>query len=127
MFTSNPVGAAAAKVRASVEHSRDRIHSELHTAEELVAEARRTEEEADQAGEEIPEELNAQEAEEVIDEEYRPLMDDGEAEEGQGRSKRSGKGGLEGSKVKVRKLEVWIAYLAFFVCSISFSSSSSFR
>jgi hypothetical protein len=112
-----PIQAATDKARELVQHSHDRLHSELHTAEQLVAEARRTDEEAQQNGEEVIEELAPSEAEEVIDEEYRPLMDDaGEGAEGQGRSKKKGKrGSASGDKVKVRKLEVWIAYLAFFV------------
>lgn len=110
-----PLARAASKLRSSLDHSRDRIAGDLHTAEELYAEARRTEEDAEQAGEELPEELNPREAEEIIAEEYRPLMEDGDAEEGRGRSKRSQNGGAQGGKVKVRKLEVWIAYLAFFV------------
>ncbi|GAA6029782.1 hypothetical protein JCM8097_001047 [Rhodosporidiobolus ruineniae] len=118
--TSAPLARAANKARSSLDHTREHLQDELQTAEELYRAAHRTEEDAEREGEELPEELAPREAEEVVDEEYRPLMDDESGGEGRSprrsrRGSRSRRDGGEGGEVKVRKLEVWLAYLIFFI------------
>ncbi|GAA5895049.1 hypothetical protein JCM6882_008272 [Rhodosporidiobolus microsporus] len=116
---SAPLARAANRAHEAVEDTGARIHEDLHTAEALLARARRTEDEAERDGGELPEELAPREAEEVIDEEYRPLMEDESGAEGHGRRGRGKAGrarsGGESDEVKVRKLEVWLAYLIFFI------------
>ncbi|GAA5821874.1 hypothetical protein JCM11251_004754 [Rhodosporidiobolus azoricus] len=116
---SAPLTRAAQHAREAVQGTRERISEDLITAEALMERARRTGEEAEQDGEELPEEMRPQEAEEMVDEEYRPLMEDDSGADHDGPSK-SGKkirtrNGGESDEIKVRKLEVWLAYLIFFI------------
>ncbi|GAA5851934.1 hypothetical protein JCM9279_007029 [Rhodotorula babjevae] len=108
---------AVQKARASAEGTRDELSNELHAAERMRHEA---------------DELDADQAEEIIEDEYRPLMGDG-SEGGQGASGTESDGGRTRSssgdkakprrrwdeggdgEVKVRKLEVWLAQGIFFI------------
>ncbi|GAA5870191.1 hypothetical protein JCM8547_006913 [Rhodosporidiobolus lusitaniae] len=110
-----PLARAIDHARHSLEGQKDRMTDELQTAEELVREARRTEEEADREGEELPEELDTTEAEEVLDNEYRPLMEDDADSDHDAEQGSRGKRRSKGKKAKVRKLEVWLAYFIFFI------------
>ncbi|GAA5989365.1 hypothetical protein JCM11641_004200 [Rhodosporidiobolus odoratus] len=107
---------AADRAHHSLEEARDHIREELTTAEQLAHQARRTGEEAEQEGDELPEELDASEAERALDDEYRPLMEDesGAEDGGQKRRRSRTRDSGEGRQLKVRKLEVWLAYLIFF-------------
>ncbi|BGP14956.1 hypothetical protein JCM10213_007242 [Rhodosporidiobolus nylandii] len=111
------VSRVAEHARESIDGAREHLHDQIRTAEQLVHEAQRTQDEAERDGQELPEELDVSEAEEVIDEEYRPLMEDGSEGEQRGHGRRKGaqRDGGEGGAVKVRKLEVWLAYLIFFI------------
>ncbi|GAA5889996.1 hypothetical protein JCM8208_001191 [Rhodotorula glutinis] len=107
---------AVQKARESAEGTRDELSNELHAAERMRHEA---------------DELDAEQAEEIIEDEYRPLMgDENEGAEGAGGSEsEGGRTGQSGGKaklrrrwdeggddeVKVRKLEVWLAQGIFFV------------
>ncbi|BGP23736.1 hypothetical protein JCM10295v2_002637 [Rhodotorula toruloides] len=114
-----PLARAVSKARSAAHQTASEIQSDLHVAERLHAEATHPEDE----GQEVPEDLDADEAEEVIEDEYRPLMDGEEGEEGHGGSRANGKGTKgkrqrwdeEGGETKVRKFEVWLAQLIFFI------------
>ncbi|GAA6052244.1 hypothetical protein JCM3770_007397 [Rhodotorula araucariae] len=99
-----PALTAASKARASVEHTRDTIAKELHTAERMRDEA---------------EHLEPEQAEEVIEDEYRPLMADEPEQDGgaggEGAAPRRRWDHGEDGETKVRKLEVWLAQGIFFV------------
>jgi len=108
---------AVQKARESAEGTRDELSNELHAAERMRHEA---------------DELDAEQAEEIIEDEYRPLMGD-ENDGGEGASGTESEGGPSGrssggkakprrrwdeggdGEVKVRKLEVWLAQGIFFV------------
>ncbi|BGP38966.1 hypothetical protein JCM10449v2_002904 [Rhodotorula kratochvilovae] len=95
---------AVSKARASAEETRETLAKELHTAERMRDEA---------------ENLDPEQAEEVIEDEYRPLMadeseedgDDGHSDAAPRRRRDQGEDG----ETKVRKLEVWLAQGIFFV------------
>ncbi|GAA5918501.1 hypothetical protein JCM1841_003270 [Sporobolomyces salmonicolor] len=126
-----PLARAVSRARESISKTRGAVVEEIQTAESLMDEATRTPEQAEEAGEELPEDLDASEAEERLDDEYRPLMDDADraedTAEGGSRSadQRTRKGlktpkgdsgaDAEGGNTKVRKLEVWLAQGIFFV------------
>ncbi|GAA5927518.1 hypothetical protein JCM3775_006006 [Rhodotorula graminis] len=107
---------AVQKARESAEGTRDELSNELHAAERMRHEA---------------DELDAEQAEEIIEDEYRPLMGDenagaerngGSESEGERTGQSGGKAkqrrrwdeGGDG-EVKVRKLEVWLAQGIFFI------------
>ena len=109
-----PLAKAVSKVRGDVE-----------TAEDLAHQATRTHEQTEEDGYEAPEDLDADEAGQLVDEEYRPLMGDDDEEGGSSRpsngQRRDSKArDAEGSTLRTRKLEVWITKLAFFVSSSLF-------
>ncbi|GAA6014706.1 hypothetical protein JCM10207_006910 [Rhodosporidiobolus poonsookiae] len=113
-----PLTRAARKARASLEHTAEEIQDDIQTASRLRDISRWDERDAERHGAELPEELSPGEADEVLEEEYRPLMEDESgAEEGRqgqaGKGRRTARG--ESSEVKVRKLEVWVAYGVFFI------------
>ncbi|GAA5891685.1 hypothetical protein JCM5296_005511 [Sporobolomyces johnsonii] len=126
-----PLARAVSRARESLSQTREAVADEIQTAESLMNEATRTPEQAAEAGEELPEDLDASEAEERLDEEYRPLMDDADGDEHraeggsrsqnqrkrEGRKTPNGAGGAdaEGGTKKMRKLEVWLAQGIFFV------------
>ncbi|GAA5871302.1 hypothetical protein JCM1840_004407 [Sporobolomyces johnsonii] len=126
-----PLARAVSRARESLSQTREAVADEIQTAESLMNDATRTPEQAAEAGEELPEDLEASEAEERLDEEYRPLMDDADGDEHraeggsrsqsqrtrQGRKTPNGAGGVdaEGGTKKMRKLEVWLAQGIFFV------------
>ncbi|BGO90609.1 hypothetical protein JCM10020v2_002252 [Rhodotorula toruloides] len=113
-----PLARAVSKARTAASQTASEIQDDIHVAERLYAQATHPEDE----GQEVPEELDADEAEEVIEDEYRPLMDGEEGEEGRdgeaggkaakGKRKRWDE---EGGETKVRKFEVWLAQLIFFI------------
>ncbi|GAA6001331.1 nucleoside transmembrane transporter FUN26 [Rhodotorula paludigena] len=118
--TSAPLARAVDKARTSAEHASSDLRSELHAAHELYADATRTPEQAAEEGEAVPERLSPEDAEEIVEDEYRPLMDDeGDAGEsgrrGSGAKRGRAKRGHADGEVKVRRLEVWLAQGIFFI------------
>lgn len=108
---------AVHKARESAEETRATLSNELHTADRMRHEA---------------DELDADQAEEVIEDEYRPLMadesaegqDGGSSDEGERTGERASRNGAkprrrwdegEDGETKVRRLEVWLAQGIFFV------------
>lgn len=117
-----PLARAVSKARTAASHTASEIQDDLHAAEQLYAEATHPEDE----GQGVPEELDADEAEEVIEDEYRPLMDGEGEQDGEGQRGENGANGKgtknrrkrwdeEGGEAKVRKFEVWLTQLIFFV------------
>jgi hypothetical protein len=101
-----------------------KVKGEVHTAGDLAHQATRTHDQAEQEGNGVPEDLDADEAEHVLDEEYRPLMaddDDDDGDEGgnsrpsNGKRRDSKRRDAEGGTLKTRKLEVYLTKGAFFV------------
>ncbi|GAA5880736.1 hypothetical protein JCM16303_004332 [Sporobolomyces ruberrimus] len=95
-----------------------KVKGEVHTAEDLAHQATRSHEQAERDGDEVPEDMDAQEAEHVLEEEYRPLMaDDNDSEDGPASRKRRGSNGkdVEGGTFKTRALEVYLTKGAFFI------------
>ncbi|GAA5852551.1 hypothetical protein JCM5353_002900 [Sporobolomyces roseus] len=101
-----------------------KVKGEVETAEDLAHQATRTHEQTEEDGYEAPEDLDAEQAGHLVDEEYRPLMgDDEEAGNGSrpshGQRRDSKARDTEGSTLRTRKLEVWITKIAFFVLGAS--------
>lgn len=95
-----------------------RTRAQLDTAQQLIDEAEGRE------GTQPPEELDPEEAEQVVDDVYAPLM--GNAQSGNGQSggdstdeEAAPKGVAGVDDRKVRKLEVFIAYAIFFLLGMS--------
>ncbi|GAA5892877.1 nucleoside transmembrane transporter FUN26 [Sporobolomyces salmoneus] len=95
-----------------------KVKGEIHVAEDLAHQATRSHDQAEEDGDEVPEDMDADEAEHVLDEEYRPLMedDDNDGEGRRRRKRRDSKGrDAEGGTIKTRKLEVFLTKGAFFI------------
>lgn len=100
-----------------------KVRGQVDTAEDLAHQATRTHEQAERDGDEVPEDLDADQAGHVLDEEYRPLMepnddndDDDDGRAPASRKRRGSKGvDAEGGTFKTRKLEVYLTKGAFFV------------
>lgn len=106
-----------------------KVKGEVHTAEDLAHQATRSPEQAERDGDEVPEDMDAEEAEHVLEEEYRPLMaDDDDGEDGPASRKRRGSNGkdVEGGTFKTRALEVYLTKGAFFVSPENLSSRFPF-
>ncbi|GAA5993590.1 hypothetical protein JCM5350_008367 [Sporobolomyces pararoseus] len=103
---------------APLQNAVSKVKGDLHTAEDLHHQATRTHEQAEEEGDEVPEDLDADEAGHVVDEEYRPLMEDDSSEE-EGHSRRDRRGSksrdAEGGTLRTRKLEVLLTKGAFFI------------
>jgi hypothetical protein len=101
-----------------LKNAASKVKGEVHTAEDLAHQAVRTHEQAEEEGYEQPEDMDADQAEHLLDEEYRPLMDDDEegSADRSTRKRRGSKGkDAEGGTFKTRKLEVFLTKGAFFV------------
>lgn len=134
-----PLARAVDKAKRQYRQTRRRVRDEVDVAQQLYEEATLSPQEAHREGEPVPEEMDADEAAEMVDDEYRPLMsddqqqrgaknpnnrqrgdsdsqvhDDEEEEEDQGGHAWSYRDG-DGPATKARKLEVWLAQGIFFV------------
>ncbi|GAA5966251.1 hypothetical protein JCM8115_006426 [Rhodotorula mucilaginosa] len=130
-----PLARAVDKAKRQYRQTRRRVRDEVDVARDLYQEATLSPQEAHREGEPVPEEMDAEEAAEVVDDEYRPLMsddhqqqqrgaktpnnrqrgaDNGDEEEDQGGHAWTYRDG-DGAATKARKLEVWLAQGIFFI------------
>ncbi|GAA5992691.1 hypothetical protein JCM10908_006882 [Rhodotorula pacifica] len=132
-----PLARAVDKAKRHYRATQRQVRDEVDVAQRLYHDAIESPEERHRDGEPVPEEMNADEAGEVLEDEYRPLMSD----ELQQRRRKGGQRGDEsdshddeeedddeeqgghawtyrngdGPATKARKLEVWLAQGIFFI------------
>ena len=139
-----PLARAVDKAKRQYRQTRRRVRDEVDVARDLYQEATLCPQEAHREGEPVPEEMDAEEAAEVVDDEYRPLMSDDHQQQQRGaktpNDRRRGddddddeaddQGGAhawsyrdgDGAATKARKFEVWLAQGIFFVRASFFPS-----
>lgn len=131
-----PLARAVDTAKRQYRQTRRRVRDEVDVAHQLYEDATLSPQEAHQEGEPVPEEMDAEEAAEIVDDEYRPLMSDDHQQRGAKTPSRQGdddrdaredeeddhQGGHawtyrdgDGAATKARKLEVWLAQGIFFV------------
>lgn len=126
-----PLARAAALAKEQYHATRAHLQDDVDVAEHLYADATQSPEEAHDGGTPVPEELDAEEAEGLLADEYRPLMSDeqrnhgaagtspGGSDEAGGQRDQGGHAWTwregDGAETKARKLEVWLAQGIFFV------------
>lgn len=134
-----PLARAVDKAKRQYRQTRRRVRDEVDVARDLYQEATLSPQEAHREGEPVPEEMDAEEAAELVDDEYRPLMSDDHQQQQRGAKTPNNRqrgdesdsqededddqgGGHawtyrngDGAATKARKLEVWLAQGIFFV------------
>lgn len=134
-----PLARAVDKAKRQYRQTRRRVRDEVDVAQQLYQDATLSPQEAHREGEPVPEEMDAEEAAEVVDDEYRPLMSDDHHQQQRGAKTPNDRqrgdesdsqededddqgGGHawsyrdgDGAATKARKLEVWLAQGIFFV------------
>lgn len=132
-----PLARAVDNAKRKYRQTRRRVCDEVDVAQQLYEDATLSPQEAHRDGEPVPEEMDAEEAAEIVNDEYRPLMSDDRQQRGaktpnnrQGDDDRDARedeeegdqGGHawtyrdgDGAATKARKLEVWLAQGIFFV------------
>ncbi|GAA5874876.1 hypothetical protein JCM3774_006553 [Rhodotorula dairenensis] len=129
-----PLARAVAKAKRQYRATKRHVRQEVDVAQQLYQDATQSPEDAHREGEPVPEEMDPDEAGDLVEDEYRPLMSDeqrgGKAgrrgahddDDGGSGSDEDDQGGHawtyrdgDGAATKARKLEVWLAQGIFFV------------
>ncbi|GAA6060265.1 hypothetical protein JCM10212_003965 [Sporobolomyces blumeae] len=116
-----PLARAVSKVRTSADRTRDAVVDEVHVAEDLAHQATRSNDQAEDEGDRVPEDFDADQAGELVDDEYRPLMDGDDGDDQSHPKKHKKRKGsprgkdAEGGTVQTRQLEVWLTKGFFFI------------
>lgn len=145
-----PLARAVAKAKRQYRATKRQVRQEVDVAQQLYQDATQSPEDAHREGEPVPEEMDPDDAGELVEDEYRPLMNDeqrgktgrrrGGAEDDDGLGASGGSGSDEedrgghawtyregdGPTTKARKLEVWLAQGIFFVSLSCLAPSVAF-